>query len=144
MYPATLEGMGWPSPKKVLFHYHRQARRLGESCRYLVRFPDYRATEPSLRAMDLQRLPLFCSRAGGTTTQRISLSVFGLSDRIQPQSHIPSRRSDGRDCPRVDRPDPRPPECEAAENDIRLKRQTELEAKQKTTSIGSRGRETSV
>jgi len=31
-----------------------QTRRLGESRRYLVRFPDYRAAESSLRTLDLE------------------------------------------------------------------------------------------
>ena len=48
-----------------------------------------------LRALDLQRLPWFCSRFRRTQPKRFPLSILQLSDGIQPQLDLRDRPQDG-------------------------------------------------
>ena len=66
-----------------------------QSRRHLVRGPDYRALEPALRALDLQRLPVLRLKPGGAEAHPIPISVFDLPDGIQPEPDLPSWRTDG-------------------------------------------------
>ena len=58
------------------------AAGLAKIAEYLVWTTGYRVAQPSLRALDLYHLLVFCARAGGAKTQRVSLPVFQLSGGI--------------------------------------------------------------
>ena len=63
--------------RRKLFHHHRQARRLGESCRHLVRVPDYRAAALSVT----RTTATFTFAAGRSTRDGKHHAIHGFSNR---------------------------------------------------------------
>ena len=66
---------------ELLYRRYRR-RRADESRRYLVSERDCRARAPTLRALDLQDLPVFCAGPGRTEKEQVSVSVLGVSDGV--------------------------------------------------------------
>lgn len=61
-----------------------------------------RAPASTLRALDLQHPPVFCTGSGRTGKEHVSPSGFGVSDGVQPESAVPLRPPDEPDLPGMD------------------------------------------
>src|SRR5262249_6452982 len=112
--------------------------------RHLVRAPDDRAIEPSLRPLDLY-LPVLCARFRRAEAEWVLLSVLELPDRVQPKPGLRGRRAHGPGLPGADSPQPRPTGPDDYQNHPRIQAPAKISpARQAVGRMGSRGRETYV
>src|SRR6202008_3657494 len=106
------------------------------------RAPGNRAIEPGLRALDLH-LSVLCPRLRRAETQRVSLSVLQLSDRIQSQPGLPGGRASRPGVSGLDRPQPRTIGSDVHQNDPGIPSPPEISPpRQAIGRMGSERRET--
>ena len=101
---------------------------------------DYRAAEPSLRALDLYHLLVLRARPGGTGAERVSLPVLELSDRVQPQPDFRDRRPHGAGLSGVDRSQPRAAELETVKTILGYQRRPRYRISEKRGRPNGRSR----
>src|SRR5215471_627118 len=110
----------------------------------LVRASGYRATEPGLRALDLQ-MSVLRARLRRTEAERVSLPILELSNRIQPKPGLPGRWAHGPSVSRADRPQPRAARPENHQDHPGLQAPPEISPSlQALGRMGGRDRETCV